>query len=298
MNIPELATRLGLHRAGREWRGSCPACGYSADAFILSTGKHGRPLAWCASCQDKDAIHTILRGAGVGADSATHDNRANTEKAIEARLKSQERARVIWSGAAPVTPDDPAGRYLVRRGLVHLIGCPALRYRDDVPHPAGGRLMGMVALVQNTTGEGIGGHRTYLAANGTKARVEPPKASLGPVWGGAIRLAPAAPEIIIGEGIETAASAGLLLGLPAWAAISAGNMAKGLILPSEVRSVVIAADDDGINAQGRNPGIEAAETAAARWQAEGRKVRIIKPNTTGQDFNDILQARAAGEATR
>jgi putative DNA primase/helicase len=48
--------------------------------------------------------------------------------------------------------------------------------------------------------------------------------------------------LVIGEGIETAASAGLLMGTPAWAAISAGNMAKGLVLPPEVRRVVIAAD--------------------------------------------------------
>jgi len=141
-------------------------------------------------------------------------------------------------------------------------------------------------------------HRTYLVADGRKSPVMPQKASLGPIWGGAIRLAPPALEIVIGEGIETSASAGLLLGLPAWAAISAGNMATGLALPPEVRSVVIAADDDGVNAQGRNPGIEAAEAAAARWQAEGRKVRIIKPTTTSQDFNDILLSRMAGKAAQ
>jgi hypothetical protein len=73
-------------------------------------------------------------------------------------------------------------------------------------------------------------------------------------------------------------------------------MGKGLILPPEVERVTIAADDDGVNAKGRNPGLEAAEDAAARWQAEGRKVRIVKPNMPGKDFNNILQARAAGKA--
>jgi putative DNA primase/helicase len=296
MDAAELATRLGLHRAGREWRGSCPACGYGSDAASLSTGKNGKPLLWCSSCQDKEALAAILRGAGAGADFARQDDRAEAEKAQEARQKSQERARVIWAGAAPVTPDDPAGRYLARRGLAHLTGGPVLRYREDVPHPSGGRHHALAALVQDAAGEPVGVHRTYLAADGTKARLEPVKASIGPIWGGAIRLAPAGPEIVIGEGIETSASAGLLLGLPAWAAISAGNLGKGLILPPEVGRVVIAADDDGMNAQGRNPGIEAAETAAARWKAEGRRVRILKPNAPGQDFSDILQARAAGEA--
>ena len=296
MNIPEIAARLGLHRAGREWRGSCPACGYGSDAASLFTGKNGKPLLWCSSCQEKEALAAILRGAGAGADFIRHDDRANTEKPLEARQKSQERARVIWAGARPVTADDPAGRYLTRRGLAHLIGNPVLRYRADVSNPSGGRHPAMVALVHNANREGVAVHRVYLATDGTKARLERVKASLGPIWGGAIRLAPAAPEVVIGEGIETSASAGLLLGLPAWAALSAGNMGKGLILPPEVERVTIAADDDGVNAQGRNPGLEAAEQAARRWQAEGRKVRIIKPNMPGKDFNDILQARAAGKA--
>jgi phage/plasmid primase-like uncharacterized protein len=99
---------------------------------------------------------------------------------------------------------------------------------------------------------------------------------LAPVWGSAVRLDPIADEITIGEGIETTASAGRLLNLPAWAAVSAGNMARGLVLPPEVRRVVIAADGD-------EPGERAAREAALRWHREGRTVRI------GCDFNDVLR---------
>jgi putative DNA primase/helicase len=81
------------------------------------------------------------------------------------------------------------------------------------------------------------------ALAGQKANVEPAKATLGPLCNGAIRLDPAALETVVGEGIETSASAGLLLGLPAWAAVCAGNLAK-LILPESVRIVTIAADRD------------------------------------------------------
>ncbi|WP_234731073.1 DUF7146 domain-containing protein [Acidocella facilis] len=299
MDAADLAARMGLHRAGREWRGTCPACGYGADAFTLSAGRNGRLLGWCASCQNRDAIAALLRADGPTAYAPTVAP-STTMKAEEARQKAQARARAIWSGAGPVTAKNPAGRYLARRALAHLAGCPALRYRADVPHPAArpgaSRHPAMLALVQDVAGAALGVHRTYLAADGAKARLEPVKASLGPIWGGAIRLAPAAPHIAIGEGIESAASAGMLLNLPAWAAISAGNLASGLILPAEVKAVTIAADDDGLNAQGRNPGLDAAEAAARRWKAEGRAVRIIKANVQGQDFNDILQARAAGEA--
>lgn len=100
-----------------------------------------------------------------------------------------------------------------------------------------------------------------------------------------MRLDPVAPELVIGEGIETAASAGLLLGLPAWAAINAGNLARGLLLPPEVRAVVIAADPDPV-------GRDAAAAASTRWQSEGRRVRIATPDQPGRDFNDVLQDRA------
>jgi phage/plasmid primase-like uncharacterized protein len=130
-------------------------------------------------------------------------------------------------------------------------------------------------------------HRTYLTRGGDKAAVEPAKASLGPIWGGAIRLDALANDkpLVIGEGIETSASAGWLMGLPAWAAISAGNLARGLVLPPEALSVVIAADPDDA---GRN----AANDAWLRWKDEGRAVQIATPDRPS-DFNDLLIAHRA-----
>jgi putative DNA primase/helicase len=71
----------------------------------------------------------------------------------------------------------------------------------------------MVALVSGPAGEIIAVHRTHLTRDGRKAMVTPVKASLGPIWGGAIRLHdpdPAQP-LVIGEWIETSASAGCLM---------------------------------------------------------------------------------------
>lgn len=155
----------------------------------------------------------------------------------------------------------------------------------------------MLALVVDAAGAPIAVHRTYLRRDGSgKANVTPAKASIGPVRGGAIRLDPVAAELVIGEGIESSASAGRLMALPAWAAISAGNLARALVLPLEVRSVVIAADHDPPNGNGQRPGPDAADAAARRWRAEGRVVRVATPDLPGSDFNDVLRAREAAHA--
>lgn len=203
----------------------------------------------------------------------------------------RKRVRAFWHRCDYAT-GTPAATYLARRGLPWLTGHESIRYRPDAPHPAGGTLPALVALVYDGVGNICAVHRTFLDLAGRKAAANPPKASIGPIAGGAIRLHPPAVELLVAEGLETAASAGLLLGLPAWAAIACGNLGASMVLPPGVRSVVIAADSDG-------PGRRAAHRAARRWQAEGRTVRIATPDAPGQDFNDVLRARlaCAAEAT-
>jgi putative DNA primase/helicase len=79
------------------------------------------------------------------------------------------------------------------------------------------------------------------------------------------------------------------MGFPAWAALSAGNLAKGLVLPPEARRVVIAADPD-------DAGRTAAREAWLRWKAEDREVQIAMPDRESFDFNDLLRAREADHA--
>lgn len=275
----DLAERWNLRpvHGRKEWRGTCPACDY-ADAFAL-TERDGKALAWCASCNDRDAMAGLFSGLGSAPKPVAPSPHRIDRAADQARQKA--RAESLWRGAVPC-PGTLAATYLAARSLPDLAASPALRFRPDTPHPSRCMLPAMLALVVDVAGKPMGLHRTYLRPDGTgKAAIDPPKATLGPVAGGAIRLHPEARELVIGEGIETAASAGRLMGLPAWAAISAGNMARTLALPATVASVVIAADADP-------PGRLAADAAAARWRAEGRRVRIALPDRAGWDFNDIL----------
>ena len=272
----DIAGRLDLKRSGRGWRGNCPACGY-AGTFSVREGQGGRALYWCASCQDRDGLSCAI-GGGTVAKLPPIDRAGEAE----AKARKQDRALALWNSAGPIEGTRVA-LYLPRRGLASLIGSPVLRYRPGTSHPAGGgTYSAMIALVTDAAGNPLAVHRTYLAPDGRKADVDPVKASLGPIWGGAIRLSAHDPEkpLIIGEGIETAASAGILFGWPAWSAVSCGNMGKGLVLPREVRRVCIAADPG-------EPGRKAARDAWFRWKAEGRDVTIATPTGDG-DFNDVL----------
>ena len=179
----------------------------------------------------------------------------------------------------------PAATYLTRRGLDWLVPHEDVRFRPECPHPSGARLPAMIWQVRNSQGSVCCLHRTYLTWDGSKAAVDPPKATMGSFAGGAIRLHPACWEMVVGEGIETTASAATMLGIPGWAAVACGNMRARMTLPDHVRSVVIAVDNDP-------PGLRAARLAVVRWRKEGRRVRLAIPDGWGQDFNDVLRERA------
>jgi hypothetical protein len=161
---------------------------------------------------------------------------------------------------------------------------PTLRFHRSLKHgQSGGWWPGMVGIVTDVEDQFVAVHRTFLRPDGSgKAPIAPDKMSLGPVGGGAIRLAPLAPKILVGEGIETCLSAMQVTGIPAWSAISAVNMRDKLKLPAEVKEVVILVDRDKTGT-----GERAARAAASRWIPEGRKVRLAYP-PTGKDFNDAL----------
>ena len=189
MYATEVATSLGLKRYTRSWRGPCPVCDYSR-TFSVRAGRDGRALLFCASCQDRDALADAVARA-IGRERPP--DRRDGGDAIAARQRKQDAALALWSGSEP-----PAGTladcYLTGRGpplLGNLRPCSAFAALCDMPHPEGGRLPALVALVTDVAGRPLGIHRTYLAHDGSKARVEPSKASLGPVWGGADPAAPA-----------------------------------------------------------------------------------------------------------
>jgi hypothetical protein len=130
-------------------------------------------------------------------------------------------------------------------------------------------------------------HRTYLRADGTdKADIDPPKAMLGAVAGGAIRLSEGAGRLVVAEGIETglSLSCGLLrTPVNVWAALSTSGI-RGLLLPTQPGRLTIAPDGDPA-------GRDAANALAERAHALGWQVSLL-PAPDGCDWNDILTGKA------
>jgi putative DNA primase/helicase len=146
----------------------------------------------------------------------------------------------------------------------------------------------MVARIDNVDGELIGVHRTWLTSDAAGNWRRRDRAMLGRAAGGAVRLASGADTLMIGEGIENCLAAMQATGAPAWAALSTSGLVA-LALPPIARTVIILADHDRNGA-----GERAARTAARRWLAEGRVVRIAMPPRPGTDFADVLASRAYG----
>jgi putative DNA primase/helicase len=215
--------------------------------------------------------------AAIGFDSFERRDLATVDAAEAARVSTQQAAR-IWHRSRL---DDLIGVYFRARSIALPVP-PGLQLHPELYHRSGTRSPAVVALIRDVAGEPVAVHRTWLAADGSaKASFNPNKMTLGPMSGGAVRLAPVTDTVLLAEGIETTLSAMQLTGLPGWSTLHAPGM-KAVQLPASVHAVTIAADHDP-------PGLEAAQALGERLEAEGRSVTMIRPNREGADFNDVLR---------
>jgi hypothetical protein len=256
----------------------------------LRDGEDGRLLAFChGGCTYDELLPTLIE-AGLldGDDAAPYDTQIYYLDRYHDDAARIAEACAIYGGGVW---DERILVYL-RSRLIDLFS-PELRFSTAAPHRSGARLPAMLAPVVGIDGTQTGVHATFLRADGSAKATIPAglqRETRGVIRGGTIRLTPFDPgvELLVGEGIESTLSAMQLFGLPGWAAISAAGL-KSLDLPPEVRSVIIAADNDAGGA-----GQRAALGAYARWRAEGRQVAIKLPPIAGHDFNDVLRARRGG----
>jgi phage/plasmid primase-like uncharacterized protein len=282
----EIALALGGKWYGSYGAAPCPACQTKRqkgqNALTLADGRNGRLML---HCKKSDCAFTdVLVAAGLRSGNyRAPDPTVTAHRETEAKAKTQRnaaQAKRLWDEAQPID-GTPAETYLRGRGITCQLPS-TLRYHEGCWHgPTARRLPAMVAAVQGAGLPAV--HRTWLRADGLgKADIDLPRAMLGAVTGGAVRLADGLGPLVVAEGIETALSlASGLMRTPAtvWAALSTSGI-RGLHLPPTASRLTIASDGDA-------PGREAANALAESAHALGWKVSLL-PAPEGRDWNDIL----------
>lgn len=193
----------------------------------------------------------------------------------------------LWGRGKTVSLGDPVDLWLRHRGICLPEYPTSLRVVLDMYHrgpPATFNHPVMLARVTGPTGRPCNIHKTYLSATGGKAAVEPARTfcrgTMPP--GSTVKLAPPGPVLGVAEGIETALAAQLMFGVPVWACLSAGQLAK-FEPPTGTQRLVICGDNDA-NGTGQRAAYALASRLVTRL---AREVRI--PDQVGTDWNDVLQ---------
>ncbi|WP_375687080.1 MULTISPECIES: toprim domain-containing protein [unclassified Bartonella] len=267
---------------GRYGTARCPAHDDRLPSLSLANGHDGRLLLYCyAGCSFREIIQALIRIGLLGKQA--YDQTLSFSKQFCADLKrakqKAERAKAIWQQSQPIK-NTLAETYLRMRGIT--CDLPAdLRFHSKCPHPSGGTLPALVALVKGAGSFAI--HRTFLKDNGCKTDQKPAKAMLGSVTGGGVHLSQANPKhLVICEGIETGLS--LLSGLLSepvnlWASLSTSGMMRVNLPPTKGRLTIAMDGDDA----GRKAGF----TLAARAYSHGFEVFMMQA-PKGTDFNNVL----------
>jgi hypothetical protein len=291
----EITMRLGGKWHGGYGTARCPVHDDHAPSLSIRDGTRALLVKCHAGCEGRDIFAELRRRGFIGGTITETDERRleqmrrrrqKDDKAAKAAEEDRRRRRTAWALSIWRASRPAAGTlaeiYLRVRGIT-LSPPPSLRYHPELWHSESGlSFPALIGGVQGPDGKITAVHRTWLRSDGCgKAPVSNEKMAYGPCGGGAVRLAKAAPEMAIGEGIETCLSFLQETGIPIWATLGTSGM-KSVILPDIVRDVIILVDLD-------RPGEDAAKEAAARFTNEGRRVRLLRPRT-GKDINDAVNA--------
>lgn len=308
-----LAQRLKLKKAGHELRGECPYCRHRKQRFFVIPKKR---MFHCFNCQKHGTAIDFARDH-LGAESFGHavaivlgrEPEGEVDPAEEARRAKQRADRdaeaqaevrqrrtdawALWRRCGPAAGTLVETYWHAARGIripldLRIRFHPSLGWRDDAQDRVTWRGPAMVCAMRYSDGVFAGVHRTWLALDGKdKAPLSPDRRMLGPTGGAGIWLGTddavrGAPDLVVGEGVETTASVCQAAGWPGIAAGSTSHMA-GLRLPGDGKRNILIFRDPG------EPGLIAARAAAARWTADGHRVRIAHPTDADGDGNDILR---------
>lgn len=307
-DLQTLAKRLDAKafRHKDSWITKCPSHpNRFGKNLSLVRGHNGSLVVHCyAGCswqrvmEDLRALGILLpespsRGGFRSSFSSTFSENIPAFELANTDIRDQRSVDKIWQETQSAE-NTLVDCYLKSRSLT-IFPPPSLRYHPCLDYwqqsnegrwCCKGQYPAMVAKIQVYPSADIKAlHRTYLSREGcSKAAVECPKKIKGKATGGAVQFNGESLECLaIGEGIETCLSYYQENpSLSVWAALSSSLM-KNLVVPprSVTKEFIILSDHDP-------QGLEAAECLATRLTYDNRVVRIVTPDKTNHDFNDLL----------
>lgn len=296
MTLHRIVAALGgdLYAGGR--RANVPAPGHSARdrsvSLLLTDDRvliHGFGRSDWRTIRDRlqdrgfiDDAGRLTGGGTAGPWAPRPDPRLRLETASD-----------LWAGCRALEGGDPADRYLNRRAVRGAAAASNLAFHPEAPvsvyRPHGRGRPALIARISDGDDRLTAVELTYLDRNGGLApglRLTRKTVGLVPA-GAAVRLAPAAAELLVGEGVVTTLCAMDRFQLPGWALMAATNLAAWTP-PALVRRVLIAADRGAV-------GEGAAARLRRRVALVGLEARILCPDPPFGDWNDVAVAVAKGE---
>jgi Toprim domain len=298
---------VAAKRFGREWRVPCPiheADGAHHNPSLAIWSKDGVNVSFhcMVGCKHADITMRLADRGVLPAQRKLTLLEASRRRADEDRANEQSKraAANYVTRSKPLLPDGIMAPYLASRGLVlRNEECNYLRIGEDKDRRGCNVLIGVIVDPTTLTSESVravgitvtmflpDGRPLVSKTSGGKSVKQ--RRIIGKVRGCGVPLGTPSPEMVVGEGIESTLSAMRLLDKSFGIATLSAQNIPALALPSFVRKIWIAADND-------EAGQSAAFEAALHWRAQRYDVLIRKwGDTRGWDANDELMAQQPTE---
>ncbi len=223
------------------------------------------------------------------------------EKEREAKEVQQkiERAQNLWSKGQPIQ-GTIAERYLKEHRKIEGKLPEDFRYLPNVK-VAGEQNTGkstpcLMVAARSNTGDITAVQLTFLdPKTANKANIPVQKRSYGLLKGSAVTLQAGKDSnyLFIAEGVETALSL-KEAGIEGTIKASLGLANMGRIEPQDPKTHIVICGDHDVP---HSPAAKSLQKSVQALQERGFKVTVIKPNTLGEDFNDVLK-KAGPECVR
>ena len=294
MSLRTIVQVLGGDLYDRGCRANIPAPGHSAgDRSVSLLFREGRIIVHTFGDGDWRVVLDHLRSHGlVDANNApTSVSKGKARPALGVvgasdaeRLRA---ARRFWEGGRALAGTLSERHCRLRHIERVLPGPEVARHNSEAPVSAYGegrlRRPALLVGVSDSHGAFTAVEVTYLAASGRRAMdLRLSRKTVGSVPPGtAVRIDPAAPEMLVAEGFFTTLSASECFALPGWALMSTRNL-RSWSAPEGVRSVLIAAD------RGKD-GEASAETLRLRLVRQGVRVQVALPPEPHGDWNEAAR---------